>query len=344
MPEDAGERDQMLSEISRAVMRDMFEELLVLSRADQLEITVAANEVTESIDRMRKSNQLEDDEQFRAALAQSGITPEQLRAQFEQQIRFQRVIGREVYSDVKLEEEDLRRYYKDHVEEFREPEQVKVREVVVLDDTGASPAAEATAEKLAQALRAGTPVEEAITPLPAGSVSSVIELGWVEAGDLDSALQLAVWVLDPGDWSKPTRARGGVHIAQVIERRESTVPSFKEVEAEIRSREERAAVSERMKGYLAELEKKSYLYLDPPPQAAGFRGAEGEVTTGVEFPFVVPGTIDEATKKGKDKGSKATEDEAEQREIEPDLEKIEVEVPPENVEPSSTFPLPPSSF
>ena len=126
-------------------MRDMFEELLVLSRADQLEITVTANEVTESIDRMRKANQLEDDEQFRAALAQSGITPEQLRAQFEQQIRFQRVIGREVYSEVKLEEEDLRRYYKDHIEEFRQPEQVKVREVVVLDDTGASPAAEATA-------------------------------------------------------------------------------------------------------------------------------------------------------------------------------------------------------
>ncbi len=64
-------------------MRDLFEELLVLSRADQLEITVTANEVTEAINRMRKGNQLEDDEQFRAALAQSGLTPEMLRAQFE---------------------------------------------------------------------------------------------------------------------------------------------------------------------------------------------------------------------------------------------------------------------
>ena len=65
VPEDAAERDQFVSGLARDVMRDLFEELLVLSRADQLEITVTANEVTEAIDRMRKANQLEDEEQFR---------------------------------------------------------------------------------------------------------------------------------------------------------------------------------------------------------------------------------------------------------------------------------------
>ena len=165
-------------------------------------------------------------------------------------------------------------------------------------------------------------------------------MGWVVAGDLDGALQMAVWVLDPGAWSAPTRARGGVHIAQVIERRESTIPAFKDVEDEIRSREERAAVDERMKGYLAELEKKSYLYLDPPPRAAGFRGADGEASGGVEFPFVVPGTIDD-TKKGKGKDSKVTEAEAEgaeEQEIERGLEEIEENAPPEDDEPEELAP------
>jgi hypothetical protein len=232
-----------------------------------------------------------------------------------------------VYSEVKLEEEDLRRYYNDHIEEFREPEQVKVREVVVLDDTGASPAAKATADALAAALGSGKTLEDAVGALPAGTVSNTIELGWVEAGDLDPSLETAVWSLAAGAWSVPTPGRGGIHLAQVIERRESTIPAFKDVEGEIRNRQERAAVNERMKGYLADLEKKSYLYLDPPPRAAGFRGAEAEASTGVEFPFVVPGTIDEATKKGKGgKGSKETEAEAEgaeETEIERGLEEIE---------------------
>jgi parvulin-like peptidyl-prolyl isomerase len=339
LPDAAAERDQLVNEIARDVMRDIFEELLVLSRADQLEVNVTANEVTESIDRMRKANGLEDEQQFVAALAQSGITPEVLRAQFEQQIRFQRVIGREVYSEVKLEEEDLRRYYKDNIEEFREPEQVKLRAVVVLDDTGASPAAAATAETLAATLRSGTPLEEAIAPLPAGTVSNVIELGWVESGDLDSSLEAAVWSLAAGAWSPPTRGRGGIHLAQVVERRESTIPAFKDVEAEIRNRQERAAVNERMEGYLEELEKKSYLYLDPPPRAAGFRGEDGEASSGVDFPFVAPGTFaEQAGKKAKGgKGARGdggpTEAEAagaEETEIERGLEELEDDAPPED--------------
>jgi parvulin-like peptidyl-prolyl isomerase len=315
LPEDAAERQQALDQLARDVMKDMFEELLLLSRADQLAITVTPAEVTEAINRMREANGLQDDKQFRTALAQSGLTPEMLEAQFEQQMRSQRVIGREVYSEVKLEEEDLRRYYRDHLEEFREPEQVKLREVVVLDDTGASPAAVTTAAGIASELRAGKELAAVVGALPSGSVSQVIELGWVAAGDLDPALKESVWSLAAGEWSAPTRARGGVHLAQVMDRRESIVPAFKDVEEEIRSRQERARMNERMEGYLAELEKKSYLYLDPPPQAAGFRTSTGETPSNVEFPFVAPGTIEESGKKGKnanaEDGEEAAEDAAE---------------------------------
>jgi parvulin-like peptidyl-prolyl isomerase len=284
----------------------MFEELLVLSRADQLDITVTANDVTESVNRMRKAQQLENDEQFEAALAQAGLTPEMLRAQFESQLRFQRVIGREVWGQIQLEEEDLRRYYRDHIDEFKTPEQVKLREVVVLDDTGVSPSAASTADTLAAALAGGKSLEEAIAALPAGTVSSIIQLGWVEQGDLDPALEKAAWGLAPNAWSAPTRARGGIHLVQLLERREATIPVFKDVEAQIRQRQERAALDERMEGYLAELEKKSYLYLDPPPQAAGFR-ANVEGAGGRDFPFVVPSETADAEdggKGGKGKGKK----------------------------------------
>ena len=288
LPDDVSRRQEYLTELAREVMKELFEELLVLSRADQLGITVTASEVTDAIDRMRQANGLENDQEFRQALAQSGLEPEQLRSQFEQQMRFQRVVGREVYSGVQMEEEDLRRYYRDHLEEFRQPEQVKLREIVVLDDTGNDAAAEALAARLAEDLAGGKTLEDAIAEAAPGKVSEVIELGWVESGDLAPALESAVWTLESGAWSEPTRARGGVHLAQVIERRESVIPSFKEVEAEIRAREERARLNERLKSYLAELEQKAYLYLDPPPEAAGFRTASGETPLNVEFPLVAP--------------------------------------------------------
>jgi peptidyl-prolyl cis-trans isomerase SurA len=339
VPEDPTDRGQYLDQLARDVMKEVFEELLIMSRADQLAITVTEQEVTESIDRMREANGLEDEQQFREALAQSGMTPDLLRTQFEQQMRFQRVIGREVYSEIQLGEEDLRRYYKDHLEEFRQPEQIELREVVVLDDTGSSPSAASVAAGLALELSAGKPLEEAIADVGADVVSPVIELGWVEAGDLDPALRDAVWTLPAGEWSKATRGRGGVHVAQVIDRKESVIPSFKDVEAEIRTREERARLNVRMKEYLVELEKKSYLYLDPPPQAAGFRSSSGEAPGGTEFTLIAP--ADDAAGAGEAKDGEATvgadaagdedaAEAAEEGEIERDLEELEEETPPED--------------
>ncbi|HVR30893.1 MAG TPA: peptidylprolyl isomerase [Thermoanaerobaculia bacterium] len=339
LPESVSGRQAYLTELARDVMKELFEELLVLSRADQLGITVTRTEVTEAIQRMRQANGLEDDQEFRQALAQTGLDPEQLRSQFEQQMRFQRVIGREVYSEVKLEEEDLRRYYRDHLEEFRQPEAVKLREIVVLDDTGTDPAAEAEASRLAQELAAGRPLEEVVAGAVSAKVSEVIELGWVESGDLAPALEQAVWSLEPGAWSEPTRSRGGVHLAQVVDRKESVIPSFKEIEPEIRAREERVRLNQQLKSYLSELEAKSFLYLDPPPEAAGFRTASGEIPLNVEFPLMPPAS-EGSPAKGRARGAADAVEDAEaavEREIEDDLrqapeEEIDLKPLPEDLE------------
>ena len=96
-----------------------------------------------------------------------------------------------------------------------------------------------------------------------------------------------------------------------------------------------------MKGYLAELEKKSYLFLDPPPQAAGFRGAEGEATKGVDFPFVAPADAeaggDEAAP-AEAAVDDAVAEGAEEEEIERGLEEIEEAAPPQRGEPVDLAP------
>jgi hypothetical protein len=170
-------------------------------------------------------------------------------------------------------------------------------------------------------------------------------VGWFESVDLVSVLRSAFWSLPAGCWSEPTGARGGVHVALVIERRESKIPAFKDVEAKIRSREERARLNERMKEYLAELERKSYLYLDPPVQAAGFRSSTGEAPGGNEFPLVAPDTAatgdgsvaagdtavdDTAVDDTAVDDTAADPEAAEEKEIERGLEEIEAETPPED--------------
>ena len=172
-------------------------------------------------------------------------------------------------------------------------------------------------------------------------MSGVIELGWVVAGDLDGALQLAVWVLDPGEWSEPTRARGGVHIAQVIERRESNIPAFKDVEDEIRGREERARGQRADEGLPGGAREEVLPLSRSTTARRRFPRREGETTTGVEFPFVVPGhhgRHEERQGQGRLQGAEAEAEGAEEQEIERGLEEIEENAPPESDAPEELAP------
>jgi parvulin-like peptidyl-prolyl isomerase len=183
------------------------------------------------------------------------------------------VRSREVQSRVKVDEEDLRRYYRKNLEQFRQPEQVQLREVVVLEEGGA-PADERPriAAEIRAKVAAGAALADAVADYAQkGVTSDVIELGWVSPGDLDKNLEAAVWKLPKGSLSDPVAARGGLHLVQVIDRRESRIQPFTEVSAAIQAREEERVFREEIAKYMAELEKKSLIVAHPPEEAAAFR-------------------------------------------------------------------------
>lgn len=268
------EKNRLLQQIPKMVFRDLYQELLLESRAQQVGVEVSRTQIDGAIANMKENFGIKTDEDFRVALAQSGMTESQLRDQFEKQLRIRELMDREVRTRIKLEEEDLRRYYRKNIEQFRQSEQVQLREVVVLDE-GGLPTPEERARAAAdirQAVAGGKSLADAVADLqPKGITSNVIDLGWVTKGDLDAGLEAAAWQLKPGALSEPVEGRGGLHLLQVVERHESRIPPFAEVQAQIQSHEQERVYTEEFTKYLAELEKKSLIVAEPPQEAADFR-------------------------------------------------------------------------
>lgn len=271
--QDPQERQRLISQAGESVFANLFSELLLESRADQLGIEISDAQVDAAVAQLKQNYNIKTDQEFQAALAQSGLNEQQLRAQLRNTLRVQEVRGREVQGRVNVDEEDLRRYYRKNLEQFRQPEQVQLREVVVLEEGGA-PAGErpGIAAEIRSKVAAGSSLADAVKDYAAkGVTSNVIELGWVSPGDLDKNLETAVWKLPKGAVSDPVEARGGLHLAQVIDRRESRVPPFSEVAEAIRAREQERVFREEVNKYMVELEKKSLVVANPPQEAAGFR-------------------------------------------------------------------------
>lgn len=269
---DPEERQRLLANAPEIVFKDLYQDLLLRSRADQLGIDVTEAQVDTALGQMRQSFGIKTDEEFRAALASSGLTEALLRSQVRNNLRMRQVMEREVGGRIDIKEEDLRRYYRKNIEQFRVPEQLHLREVVVLDEGGLPTPEERArvAGEIRQAVARGRPLADAAAA-HAGATSNVIDLGWVSPGDLDPSLEAAVWKLPAGALSEPVAGRGGLHLMQVVERRESRIQPFNEVAATIQAREQERVYNQELAKYLNELEKKSLVVAEPPQEAAGFR-------------------------------------------------------------------------
>lgn len=268
-------KQELLAVLGETVMKDLFEQLLMLSRADQLKIQISPSEIDEAVERTQQNFGIQNQAEFKAALEASGMTEERLRGRLEKTLLTQRVMGQEVYSRVSVDEEDLRRYYQSHADEFQVPQRLSLREVVVLESSGLNDDDLALlAEEIRQQLSTGRDIEEVVAPyLEEGVSSGVIDLGWVEVGDLNQDLEEAVWGLEAGGVSPAVEARGGLHILVVAEREEARLLEFLEVQDQIRSIEQGRLMQDEMAKYIEELKKNSYVVANPPPEAAGFRAS-----------------------------------------------------------------------
>jgi parvulin-like peptidyl-prolyl isomerase len=271
--QDPAEKRQILSQAGEVVFKDMYDELLLESRADQLAVEITNQQVDRSIEQMKQNYNLKTDQEFRAALAQTGLTEAKLREQFRGNLRMREVLGREVNAKVTLEEDDLRRAYRKDTEAYRAPEQLQLREVVVLEEQVADVARRAQiGQEIRAAVAGGQSLDQAIEAYKTlGQVSGPIDLGWVSKGDLDPALELASWPLAKGAVSEPVAGRGGLHLLHVIDRRESYVKPFSEVAAQIQAQEEDRLYREELAKYMADLQRQALIVADPPAEAAGFR-------------------------------------------------------------------------
>lgn len=266
-------RTQLVADVGKGTLRDMFDDLLMLSRADQLGLQVTDAEIDHAIEQTKQSAGITNDEQFRQALAQSGMNESQYRTQVRRGLLMNMVISREVRSKIKLDEDSLRHYYRQHLKDFEQPEALHLEEVILLDSSDQS---EAQRREIAQRIRTevmgGRKLEDVVKPYVASGVASgVVDLGWVHEGDLDPALAQAAWSLKEGEITAPLEGRGGLHLIELLQRRAAAVTPFEDVRSQIESREGNRLFQKELNDYLKKLEAEAYVVADPPPEAVGFR-------------------------------------------------------------------------
>ena len=210
-----------LDEITPQIMVEAVDEMLLVQRGKELGYKLSDEQFKGVLDNIKKENKLENEEQFQAALKAENITMADLRRNLERSMIVQRVQQNEVMGKIGVSEDEARRYYDSHLNEFTTPQSITLREILVAVpsdgkalNVGADEAAKTRAEGIRERVTKGVETFEKVAAevSDAPSKANAGLIGPINLSDLAADLRKMVDSMKPGEISSVTRMARGYQI------------------------------------------------------------------------------------------------------------------------------------
>ena len=238
---DNPELKKAIAEITPQIVLDAVDELLLIQRGRELGYTMGDDQFNSILANIKKSNNLDDDSRFQAALKAENLTLADLRKNLEKQMLVSRVQQTEVAAKVTITEDDAKAYYEAHREEFSTPASLTLREILVqvpASDRGVNAAQDDAAKEKALSLRnrllGGEPFAKLATEVSdSSSKASGGLIGPINHDELAPALQKTLDAMKVGDITEPIRTTRGYQLLKLEDRTDVKVQSFEEARAAI---------------------------------------------------------------------------------------------------------------
>ena len=257
--------------VRTSVLEDMIREKLLDERAKEMSVTATDEEVEAAVARVKAQYNLNSDAEFDAALADSGMTRDDLRRQMRETITLQKVIGRDVASQVNLSDDGLRLEYERRKEAFYAvAESARVAEIVVKFTPGNAEeqaAAAAKIEELRGKIKAGTPFADLAKAESEGKTKDRGgDLGTVAKGELVEALDVAIFS-NKDEYPAPVLMSGSISILHVTQRSPAGYRPFNEVKDDLRKRISDELYEKRFAEYMDKLRREAFVKIYDPELA-----------------------------------------------------------------------------
>jgi len=168
-------------------------------------------------------------------------------------------LKKEVANKVEVSEEDIKAYYESHKDEFKTPEMVRSRHILIKTDPSASDSdkkkAREKAEEILKKIKAGEDFAKLASDVSddTGSKTKGGELGFFTKGRMVKPFEDAAFSLKPGEVSGIVETQFGYHIIKVEEKKEPGMEPFDTAKEKIKQK----LLQERTKAKVTEFLEKA---------------------------------------------------------------------------------------
>ncbi|PLX82488.1 MAG: hypothetical protein C0616_02430 [Desulfuromonas sp.] len=246
----------------RQLLNRLIEESLLRQKIEEVGLRVSDEEVDDAIRDVRVQNKITED-QLKEAVREQGLSFDDYREKLRQQILRLKLVNREVQSKVDITLQDVREYFREHIDDYREPATVRLN-YLMLPDTSASGGKgldelQAEAAELYQRLQQGENFSSLVEELEQSGRAQGGELGTFKEAELTTEVRQALSELEVGSFSSPVTTAAGIMLVRVEERKSGGFRKFDEVRREIERLLQDQDRDERFRQWSKQLKETAYI-------------------------------------------------------------------------------------
>lgn len=253
------ELEKQVNEMKKNLLNQMIEQKLILSYAKEEDYDVDG--ILELIIKdIKKQNNINTDEELKAALASQGLDYDQWIKQLKETQVQQQFIREKIGPKVKIDSSAIMEHYKKNIDDYTIPAKFSLNCIFLNKENYLSPTALKEKMKTINAELETNSFEETAkkySELP-GEENNYF-LGEFKEGELDAKIEEASFKLKKGEHSDWIETENGFYITRLIKRTESKLVEYKFVREEIENKLKMAEQEKLLNEYIEQLKKESHI-------------------------------------------------------------------------------------
>ena len=250
-------------ESRRVILDRLIEEKIIDQQCKKLAIRVSPRDIDAAIEDVKRMNAVSE-EQLKMALMADGLSWEDYRQELMKQIQRAKLASQVVRQEFAVDDERLKEFYLQHIERFKEPDQIRVSHILIVIPLDADDllveALRHTGEMILDKLSRGEDFGElARLYSDDASAKNGGDLGFFKRGELLPQIERITFNLHPGQFRDLIRTNMGFHIVKVTDRKEGRVIPYEEVMEKVRNQYAQEESQRLYKAWLQEVKARSFI-------------------------------------------------------------------------------------
>lgn len=250
----------------KEALDSMIQEKLLAQAMSKSNIIVNEEDINRAMRNLMRQYGMSSMDQLRAAVAKEGLSFDQYRENLKRHIQQIKFINQEVGSQIKISDQDLEDYYRQHMKKFSGTSAVHLAEIVFpINNQMTQTEGHALQEKIkgiAAKLNRSNFKQLARQYSQGPNADQGGDIGVVDPKSLPPEVAAAIMPLHSGEITQPVVTRDAIVIAMVVDRGEATDKDFERLKDQIYNILYDQRMQDTMKSFVAHLRQQSYVQIN----------------------------------------------------------------------------------